>query len=86
MITKFVFSFIFSSIDIKFSNDNVLRKIQFSTKPIVIVSNHQTHLDTFLLKYIFLTYPHIYMENPYTIITNEFESIGYLYKLIAYTC
>lgn len=73
-IYRIIIRKIFKSLDVQFDNSNLYSKINNSKKPLVIISNHQSCLDTLILKYIFMTYPNLYVDSPYVIVTEECSS------------
>jgi 1-acyl-sn-glycerol-3-phosphate acyltransferase/nucleoside-diphosphate-sugar epimerase len=82
-IYRIIIRKIFKSLDVQFDNSILYSKINNSKKPLVIISNHQSCLDTFILKYIFMTYPNLYIDSPYVIVTEEFSSnTGILSKIL----
>lgn len=81
-ITKIFLTTIFKQITIEYTCANTVRNIFYSHKPIVILSNHQSHLDTLILKYIFLIHPNIKIENPSVISTDEFKNIPTFLKYL----
>ena len=82
-IYRIIIRKIFKSLDVQFDNSILYSKINNSKKPLVIISNHQSCLDTLILKYIFMTYPNLYIDSPYVIVTEEFSSnTGILSKIL----
>ena len=82
-IYRIIIRRIFKSLDVQFDNSILYSKINNSKKPLVIISNHQSCLDTLILKYIFMTYPNLYIDSPYVIVTEEFSSnTGILSKIL----
>ena len=82
-VYRIIIKKIFKSLDVQFDNSILYSKINNSKKPLVIISNHQSCLDTFILKYIFMTYPNLYIDSPYVIVTEEFSSnTGILSKIL----
>jgi nucleoside-diphosphate-sugar epimerase/1-acyl-sn-glycerol-3-phosphate acyltransferase len=73
-IYRIIIRKIFKSLDVQFDNSILYSKINNSKKPLVIISNHQSCLDTVILKYIFMTYPNLYVDSPYVIVTEECSS------------
>ena len=77
---------IYKQITIEYKDTNIVDKINNTDKPLVIVSNHQSHIDTFILKYIFLVQPVLKITNPTVIASDEFKSLpSYLKYLIELT-
>lgn len=82
-IYRIIIRKIFKSLDVQFDNSILYSKINNSKKPLVIISNHQSCLDTLILKYIFMTYPNLYIDSPYVIVTEEFSSnTGIMSKIL----
>lgn len=82
-VYRIIIKKIFKSLDVQFDNSILYSKINNSKKPLVIISNHQSCFDTFILKYIFMTYPNLYIDSPYVIVTEEFsQSSGILSKIL----
>lgn len=69
-----IFKKISKSLDLQFDNINLYSKINNSKKPLVIISNHQSILDTFILQYIFTTHPKLYIDTPYVIVSEDATS------------
>lgn len=70
-VYRIIIKKIFKSLDVQFDNSILYSKINNSKKPLVIISNHQSCFDTLILKYIFMTYPNLYIDSPYVIVTEE---------------
>lgn len=68
-IFRIIFKKISKSLDVQFDNVNLYSKINNGNKPLVIISNHQSILDTFMLQYIFTTHPKLYLDTPYVIVS-----------------
>ena len=77
---------IYKQITIEYKDTDDVDKINSTDKPLVIVSNHQSHIDTFILKYIFLVQPGLKITNPTVIASDEFKMLpSYLKYLIEFT-
>jgi nucleoside-diphosphate-sugar epimerase/1-acyl-sn-glycerol-3-phosphate acyltransferase len=74
-ITRFILSKIYNKITVEFKNSEIIEKCIHSHKPIVILSNHQSHMDTMILKYLFLVHPTLHIINPVSIATDNFKNI-----------
>ena len=70
-IFRIIFKKISKSLDVQFDSINLYSKINNGNKPLVIVSNHQSILDTFILQYIFTTNPKLYVDTPYVIVSED---------------
>ena len=81
-VYRIIIKKIFKSLDVQFDNSILYSKINNSKKPLVIISNHQSCLDTFILKYIFMTYPNLYVDSPYVIVTEECSSNAGIFSKI----
>jgi 1-acyl-sn-glycerol-3-phosphate acyltransferase len=74
-ITRFILNKIYNKITVEFKNSEIVQKCIHSHKPIVILSNHQSHMDTIILKYLFLVHPTLHIINPISIATDNFKNI-----------
>ncbi len=81
-IVKIFLRSIFKQITVEYKSSNTVGNIFHSHKPIMILSNHQSHLDTAILKYLFLIHPNIKIENPTVIATDEFKNIPSFLKYL----
>lgn len=70
-IFRVIFKKISKSLDLQFDSINLYSKINNSKKPLVIVSNHQSIFDAFILQYIFTTHPKLYVDTPYVIVSED---------------
>lgn len=70
-IFRIIFKKIYKSLDVRFDSINLYSKINNGNKPLVIISNHQSILDTFILQYIFTTHPKLYIDTPYVIVSED---------------
>jgi 1-acyl-sn-glycerol-3-phosphate acyltransferase len=84
VIVKFFISSYYKNISIEFNNIATIQKLLNQFKPTIIVANHQSHFDSFILKYLFLVHPSLKILNPYIIATDEFKSLPFS-KLIDLT-
>lgn len=84
VIVKFFISSYYKNISIEFTNAKTIPKLLNQYKPTIIVANHQSHFDSFILKYLFLVHPSLKILNPYIIATDEFKSLPFS-KLIDLT-
>lgn len=73
-IFRIIFKKISKSLDVQFDSINLYSKINNGNKPLVIISNHQSILDTFILQYIFTTHPKLYIDAPYVIVSEDATS------------
>jgi nucleoside-diphosphate-sugar epimerase/1-acyl-sn-glycerol-3-phosphate acyltransferase len=71
IIFRIIFKKICKSLDIQFDSINLYSKINNSIKPLVIISNHQSILDTFILQYIFTTHPKLCIDTPHVIVSED---------------
>jgi 1-acyl-sn-glycerol-3-phosphate acyltransferase len=81
-IVKIFLQTIFKQITVEYKSSNTVGNIFHSHKPIMILSNHQSHVDTVILKYLFLIHPNIKIEIPSVIATDEFTSIPSFLKCL----
>ena len=72
IITQFILNRLYKNIIVEIED---IDKCTFQTKPTLVVSNHNSHLDTAILKYLFLSHTHLKLYNPIVIATDEFQKI-----------
>ena len=72
LITKFILNKLYKNIVVEIED---YHPCTYQTKPILVVSNHNSHLDTAILKYLFLVHQTMKLYNPIVIATDEFKSI-----------
>jgi len=75
LIAKFVLNKMYKNITIEFKDIKIIQRCFHSHKPIVILSNHQSHFDTIIMKYLFLAHPTLNISNPASIACDEFKSL-----------
>lgn len=71
IIFRIIFKKISKSLDVQFDSINLYSKINNGNKPLVIISNHQSILDTFILQYIFTTHPKLCIDTPHVIVSED---------------
>lgn len=72
MVTQFILRCLYKNIIVEIDE---LNTCIWQTKPIVILSNHNSHMDTAILKYLFLAHSSLKLHNPIVIATDEFKKI-----------
>lgn len=71
-IAKFILNKLYKNIVVEIDDFN---SCTYQTKPILVVSNHNSHLDTAILKYLFLVHHTLKLYNPIVIATDDFKSV-----------
>jgi len=84
LIAKFVLNKMYKNVIVEM---NDMDRCIYQTKPILIVSNHLSHMDTVVLKYLFLSHKYLKLYNPIVIATDDFKKISspVIQQMLAYT-
>ena len=72
LFTKFILLKLYKNIVVEIED---YHSCTFQTKPILVLSNHNSHLDTAILKYLFLVHHNLRLYNPVVIATDDFKKV-----------
>ena len=70
VFTKFILNILYKNIVVEIEDFD---SCTFQTKPILVISNHNSHLDTAILKYLFLAHHTLKLYNPVVIATDDLK-------------